>query len=161
MNVGNKYKYLLDDDNEKIYLNVAGKNFATFDLMFLQKKYKKQEFIINQVDYDFINGYDLFLRETYSLHKNTINKYHSRFRTILLKALAEGHLFKQPYANFKLNSVKTDREFLSQIELNKIIEFDLSHNSSLDKVKDLFIFSVYIVNFKYNFSFPIIISNRK
>ena len=110
---------------------------------YIQKKYKKQEFIINQVDYDFINGYDLFLRETYSLHKNTINKYHSRFRTILLKALAEGHLFKQPYANFKLNSVKTDREFLSQIELNKIIEFDLSHNSSLDKVKDLFIFSVY------------------
>jgi len=110
---------------------------------YIQKKYKKQESIINQVDYDFINGYDLFLRETYSLHKNTINKYHSRFRTILLKALAEGHLFKQPYANFKLNSVKTDREFLSQIELNKIIEFDLSHNSSLDKVKDLFIFSVY------------------
>ena len=110
---------------------------------YIQKKYKKQEFIINQIDYDFINGYDLFLRETYSLHKNTINKYHSRFRTILLKALAEGHLFKQPYANFKLSSVKTDREFLSQIELNKIIEFDLSHNSSLDKVKDLFIFSVY------------------
>lgn len=110
---------------------------------YIQKKYKKQEFIINQVDYDFINGYDLFLRETYSLHKNTINKYHSRFRTILLKGLAEGHLFKQPYANFKLNSVKTDREFLSQIELNKIIELDLSDNFSLDKVKDLFIFSVY------------------
>ena len=110
---------------------------------FIHKKYKKQEFSIDQVDYEFINAYDLFLRETHSLHKNTINKYHSRLRTILLKALAEGHLFKQPYANFKLNSVKTDREFLSQDELNKIIKLDLSHNKSLDKVKDLFIFSVY------------------
>jgi len=110
---------------------------------FIEKKYKKKEFIIDQVDYEFINGYDLFLRETYSLHKNTINKYHSRFRTILLKALAEGHLFKQPYANFKLNSVKTDREFLSQDELNKIIQLDLSRKVSLDKVKDIFIFSVY------------------
>jgi len=110
---------------------------------FIPKKYKIHEFSIDQVDYEFINGYDLFLRETHSLHKNTINKYHSRLRTILLKALAEGHLFKQPYANFKLNSVKTDREFLNQEELNKIIQLDLSHNNSLDKVKDLFIFSVY------------------
>lgn len=112
-------------------------------IAFIQKKYKKQEFNIEQVDYEFINTYDLFLREVHSLHKNTINKYHSRLRTILLKALAEGHLFKQPYANFKLNSVKTDREFLSQDELNKLINVDLSHNKSLDKVKDIFIFSVY------------------
>lgn len=110
---------------------------------FIPKKYKIQEYNIDQVDYEFINGYDLFLRETHSLHKNTINKYHSRLRTILLKALAEGHIFKQPYANFKLNSVKTDREFLNQEELNKIIQLDLSHNTSLEKVKDLFIFSVY------------------
>ena len=98
-------------------------------IKFIQKKFKKEEFNIDQVDYEFINAYDLFLRETHSLHKNTINKYHSRLRTILLKALAEGHLFKQPYANFKLNSVKTDREFLSQDELNKIIKLDLSHNN--------------------------------
>ena len=30
---------------------------------FIQKKYKKQEFNIDQVDYEFINAYDLFLRE--------------------------------------------------------------------------------------------------
>jgi site-specific recombinase XerD len=95
------------------------------------------------VDYEFINAYDLFLHETYSLHKNTINKYHSRLRTILLKALAEGHIFKQPYANFKLNTVKTDREFLSQQEIDLLIKLDLSSNQSLDRVKDLFLFSVY------------------
>jgi len=32
-----------NDDNEKIYLNVAGKNFATFDLMFLQEKIQKND----------------------------------------------------------------------------------------------------------------------
>ena len=110
---------------------------------FIQKRYNKLEFNLEQVDYEFINAYDLFLREVHYLHKNTINKYNSRLRTILLKALAEGHLFKQPYGNFKLNSVKTDREFLTQDELNKIIKLDLSKNKSLDKVKDLFIFSVY------------------
>jgi site-specific recombinase XerD len=110
---------------------------------FISLKYKTSEIHLSQIDYDFVNSYDLYLRETHSLHKNTINKYHSRLRTILLKALAEGHLIKQPYANFKLNSVKTDREFLNQEDLNKILVLDLSHNLSLDKVKDIFIFSVY------------------
>jgi hypothetical protein len=112
-------------------------------IAFIPYKYKVQDITLSQIDYDFVNSYDLYLREVHELHKNTINKYHSRLRTILLKALAEGHIIKQPYANFKLNSIKTDREYLSQKELNKIIELDLSHNPSLDKVKDIFIFSVY------------------
>lgn len=110
---------------------------------FISYKYKIADLNLNQVDYDFINSYDLYLRELHNLHKNTINKYHTRLKTVLLRALAEGHLIKQPYANFKLNSVKTDREFLSQDELNKIINLDLTNNPSLDKVKDIFIFSVY------------------
>jgi len=112
-------------------------------IAFIPYKYKVPDITLSQIDYDFVNSYDLYLREIHELHKNTINKYHSRLRTILLKALAEGHIIKQPYANFKLNSIKTDREYLSQEELNKIIELDLSHNTSLDKVKDIFIFSVY------------------
>ena len=110
---------------------------------FILNKYNRKEYNIDQIDYEFINAYDLYLREAYSLHKNTINKYHSRLRTILLKALAEGHLFKQPYANFKLNTLKTDREYLSQEEIDLLIKIDLSSNQSLDKVKDLFLFSVY------------------
>ena len=112
-------------------------------IAFIPYKYKVQDITLSQIDYDFVNSYDLYLREVHELHKNTINKYHSRLRTILLKALAEGHIIKQPYANFKLNSIKTDREYLSQEELNKIIKLDISHNLSLDKVKDIFIFSVY------------------
>lgn len=110
---------------------------------FIPGQYKAQDIYIDQVDYSFINAYDLYLKEEYDLHKNTINKYHSRLRTILLKALAEGHLFKQPYANFKLNTVKTDREFLTQDEIGLLLKLDLSHNQSLDRVRDLFLFSVY------------------
>jgi integrase/recombinase XerD len=98
--------------------------------------------LIEQVNYSFINAYDLFLKEEYDLHKNTINKYHSRLRTILIRAFSEAIINKQPYSNFKLTTAKSDREFLSQEDLDKIIELDLSHNKSLDKVKDIFIFLV-------------------
>jgi site-specific recombinase XerD len=95
------------------------------------------------VNYSFINAYDLFLKQEYDLHKNTINKYHSRLRTILIRAFSEAIINKQPYSNFKLATIKSDREFLSQEDLNKIIDLDLSHNKSLNKVKDIFIFSCY------------------
>jgi site-specific recombinase XerD len=110
---------------------------------YIPEKYGRPDLLMDQVNYEFINGYDLYLKKTLNLHKNTINKYHSRLRTLLLKALAEGIISKQPYANFKLVTQKTDREFLSQEDLLKIVTKDLSHNKSLDKVRDLFVFSCY------------------
>jgi integrase/recombinase XerD len=110
---------------------------------YIPEKYGLPDLLMDQVNYEFINGYDLYLKKTLNLHKNTINKYHSRLRTVLLKALAEGIVTKQPYANFKLVTQKTDREFLSQEDLTKVVIKDLSHNKSLDKVRDLFVFSCY------------------
>ncbi|HTQ29350.1 MAG TPA: site-specific integrase [Puia sp.] len=110
---------------------------------FISSKYGLQDLPIEKITFEFINSYDLFLKQAYNLHKNTINKYHSRLRTLLLRAHAEGLLAKQPYSNFKLVSVKTDREFLNEVELKKIVDVNLSHNKSLDKVRDLFIFSCY------------------
>jgi site-specific recombinase XerD len=110
---------------------------------FISSKYGLQDLSIEKITFEFINSYDLFLKQEYKLHKNTINKYHSRLRTLLLRANAEGLLAKQPYANFKLVSVRTDREFLNQDELKKITEVNLTHNRSLDKVRDIFIFSCY------------------
>ncbi len=110
---------------------------------FIPEKYKVPDLTMDQIGYEFINSYDLYLKKSLNLHKNTINKYHSRLRTLLLRALAEGIISKQPYANFKLITEKTDREFLSQEDLSKVIAKDLSHNKSLDKVKDLFVFSCY------------------
>jgi integrase/recombinase XerD len=110
---------------------------------FIPEKYKVPDLTMDQIGYEFINSYDLYLKKSLNLHKNTINKYHSRLRTLLLRALAEGIISKQPYANFKLITEKTDREFLSQDDLVKVIAKDLSHNKSLDKVKDLFVFSCY------------------
>jgi site-specific recombinase XerD len=110
---------------------------------FILAKYGTDDLPIEKVTYEFINAYDLFLKKDYNLHKNTINKYHSRLRTLLLRANALGIITKQPYTNFKLTTVKTDRTFLSQEDLNKIIELDLSHNKSLDKVRDLFVFSSF------------------
>jgi len=110
---------------------------------FIPEKYSVPDLTLDQISYEFINSYDLYLKKSLNLHKNTINKYHSRLRTLLLRALAEGIITKQPYANFKLITEKTNREFLSLEDLTKLVDKDLSHNKSLDKVKDIFVFSCY------------------
>ncbi len=130
------------DQIKTISLNKYKQSLTTLK-NYIPEKYGKVDLLMDQVNYEFINGYDLYLKKTLNLHKNTINKYHSRLRTLLLKALAEGIITKQPYANFKLVTEKTDREFLSQEDLSKLVTKDLSHNKSLDKVRDLFVFSCY------------------
>ncbi|MBM3456774.1 MAG: site-specific integrase, partial [Bacteroidetes bacterium] len=110
---------------------------------FLEAKYKVSEYRLSQINYSFINAYDVFLKSTQQLHRNTANKYHTRLKTILRKAYAEGITTHQPYATFKLKSQKTNREFLTQSELDKLIALDLSTNESLSRVKDIFLFSVY------------------
>ncbi|MBN8667359.1 MAG: site-specific integrase [Chitinophagales bacterium] len=110
---------------------------------FIPSKFELPDLPISLINYDFINCYDLFLKQEYNLHKNTINKYHSRLRTILIRAQIEGLISVQPYANFKLVSVKSERSFLSSEELDKIVALDLSANSSLDRVRDIFVFSAY------------------
>jgi site-specific recombinase XerD len=110
---------------------------------FLETKYNVSEYRLSQINYSFINVYDVFLKSTQQLHRNTANKYHTRLKTILRKAYAEGITTQQPYSTFKLKSQKTNREFLTQSELDKLIEIDLSGNESLSRVKDIFLFSVY------------------
>jgi len=51
------------------------------------------------------------------LGRNTLNKYHSILRTMLIQAFHEGKLLGNPYKLFKLKSKPTHRQFLSDSEL--------------------------------------------
>lgn len=103
---------------------------------------------MHQIAQKHITDFDLFLKSIIlptgrGFEANTIQKHHSRFRTILIKAQKESLLDKNPYFHFKLKKSKSKRTFLTQGELDAIIGLDLAQNLSLDRVRDLFIFSVY------------------
>ncbi len=121
---------------------------------FLRDIKKVEDIRIENIDFRFLSDFDLFLlnqkikaydkNETPKyLERNTVNKHHSRLRTILIRAIKEGHISKNPYVDFKLKKNPTQRTFLNQEELDKLIQHDLGNNESLKKVRDIFIFSVY------------------
>lgn len=115
---------------------------------FLQGK-KLNDILIENIDYRFINEFDLFLlnqkvnKSNNTMMRNTVNKHHTRLRTIILQAIKEGYIYKNPYSNFKLKKTPSTRTFLTNEELKQITEHSLGSNESLIKVRDIFIFSVY------------------
>ena len=110
---------------------------------------KNTDLLIEQVDFKLLNDFDTYLKSRVShitksvLERNTVNKHHSRLRTVLIKAVRESQLGKNPYLDFKFKYTPSKRTFLTNEELDKIKNHDLGNNQSLIKVRDIFMFSVY------------------
>lgn len=111
-------------------------------LEFIESKFQKSDIKITQVDFKFISDFDLFLIQK-GLQRNTITKHEKKIKSVLLNAQREKLIDFNPYADFKLKSLKGKREFLTQEEIDEIIKNPLADNLSLIKVRDIFIFSVY------------------
>lgn len=109
---------------------------------FTKEEYKSADVLVKQIDFKFVNRLDQFLL-CQNLCRNTVNKHHSRFRSMIHRAIKEGRLNQNPYEGFKLKKAKTDREALTKSELQQLMEHDLGGNVSLLRVRDIFLFSVY------------------
>jgi len=124
------------------------KETKTHLIGFLQEK-KLKDILLAHIDYKFLSDLDLYLlnqlvnHDTKKMGRNTANKHHSRVRTILIRAIREGHIIKNPYMDFKLRNTPSNRTFLTEEELKVIINHPLGENESLKRVRDIFIFSVY------------------
>lgn len=109
---------------------------------FVKSKYKANDVHIKQLDYKFIGNFDYWLTQN-GLARNTVNKHHSRLRTVCLLANKEGLLKKNPYEDFQLRKAKVERVALSQSEIDKLVNLDLSEFKALERIRDKFLFSIY------------------
>jgi len=118
-------------------------------LSFLNDHKKVSDLNINEVDYSFINDFDVYLKTVYksklgeTICNNHANKQHSRLRTVLHKAVREGIIGSNPYASFRLKTDKTKRDRLTELELRILKNKSFHGNQSLDRVRDFFLFSCY------------------
>lgn len=111
--------------------------------IFIFGHYKQKDIPLNKVDLKFIEAFDTYLIKR-DLNRNTINSnYHKKLKTTLSNAIKNNLIDKNPYENFKLKQVNAQRNFLTQEELIKVQSFDLNSNVSLERVRDLFVFSCY------------------
>ena len=127
---------------------------------FINDHLKKHDLLLTEINYSFLQNLDSYMLNDYkdpyhrNIERNTINKHHSRVRTVLNKAINEDLLVKSPYNKFKLKDKKTKRDFLNAEELNQIKEHDLSDNPSIAKIRDFFLFSCY-TGLRFNDAFTL------
>jgi integrase len=96
---------------------------------------KFQTFLINRIKIDKAGNKSPMLNNT------TIAKALSTLKTFLSYARKEGIKVNDSYRDFTVKREKLEVIALEQNELQSLIEFDLSNNKRLGKVRDIFVFA--------------------
>lgn len=105
----------------------------------------KTDILFDDLDFNQLDGFKRFLKEK-NLHTNTIHKYFRHLRTYSNLAIKRGLMDANayPFRNFELESVSTQRGYLTPEEIIRIemltIPPDKKH---LEKIRDMFLFSCY------------------
>lgn len=77
------------------------------------------------------------------IQRVTANKYLSKLRKVINHAEGEELITVNPYRGFKMQRPKPKNKFLTRDEIAKIEGHDLAGNESLNRIRLLFLFSVY------------------
>ena len=109
---------------------------------FLQWKYKVSDIDIEKIDHAFITEYEFYLRTERKCANNTAVKYIKNFHKIINICLANGWLTKDPFANYKAKVKEVIREFLTEQEIQSLIEKEFV-SERLELVRDIFVFSCF------------------
>ncbi len=143
---------IFQDHNNKIK-ELIGKEYAPGTLEryttslkhtieFMQWKYNVSDLDITKIDHAFITDYEFWLRSVRNCANNTAVKYIKNFNKIIKICLANDWLDKNPFANYKSKVKEVERVYLTEAEIQSIIEKDFK-TERLSLVRDIFLFSCF------------------
>jgi site-specific recombinase XerD len=109
---------------------------------FLVFRGKGKDIPVEDVDHKFITGFDHYLRSEKDCAHNTAQKYIVNFKKIIRIAHANQWIQKDPFFHWKGSWKSSEREFLTDLELQEMAEkdFDIPR---LELVRDIFLFCCY------------------
>ncbi len=153
--VEEKHKTLLDvfeEHNKEIKL-LQGKAYAQKTIIrfegtvrylkeFLKKEYKKSDINLKDIDLPFIQKFDTFLKTEKNCAQNTAITRLKQVKKIMRIAYSNDWIQKDPFMTYRFKFEETNIEFLTQEELNSIIQKDFSIER-LSTVKDIFLFQCF------------------
>lgn len=109
---------------------------------FIKLKYKVNDLPLSKINQEFIKGLELYLKTVRNCNHNTTVKYIKNFKKIIYNAFQNGWIKQDPFANVKLRLKKVDKGFLSEEELETIINKKFSVQR-LECVRDIFVFGCF------------------
>nr|WP_315175446.1 site-specific integrase [uncultured Flavobacterium sp.] len=142
------YKQYLSKIQKLVGLEIKDNTYNKFVYVgnhleaFLKWKYKKADYPLEELNLQFLDDFDYYLKTEKKQEQITINKTIQRLRAPIKKAISEGYLDRDPFILHKSKTVRKTVIFLTTEEL-KTLEEAVLQQKRLSTIQDLFIFCCY------------------
>ena len=109
---------------------------------FIKSKYRVSDMAIKSINDMFIRDFEVYMLSKAKVSHNTMSKFMGFLKKIINIALNNGLIIQNPFANYKIKFKKVDRGYLTEEELNRLIEKTMPVQR-LEQVRDIFVFSCF------------------
>ena len=109
---------------------------------FIKQNHRLSDIPLKDIDYNFIQEFEHFVKTTKNCQQNATVKYLKNFKRIIRIALLNHWITSDPFAEIHFKQTPTNRDFLLEEELQLILrkQFNIPR---LETVKDIFIFCCF------------------
>lgn len=109
---------------------------------FIRLKFNAEDLEFSDLNLEFIKDFQFYLRSVRNCSNNKTLKYIANFKKILLRAIDNEVILKDPFKNFKAKKSKIIKKPLSTQELYELERHYFS-TDRLNVVRDVFVFQCY------------------
>ena len=109
---------------------------------FIKFKFKKDDHEFEDLNLEFVKDFEFYLRTVRECSNNTTLKYIANFKKIVIRAIDNEIINKDPFKNFKGRKTKLVKKPITTQELYELEKHYFS-TDRLDVVRDVFVFQCY------------------
>ncbi len=109
---------------------------------FMDFMYHKKDMKLSEMTPSFVKDFEFYLKTERKCAHNSATKYLKNFKKITRLAMTNGWLKEDPFRNTKFHLEKVDLDFLSQEELDMLINKKMAVGR-LEQVKDVYLFCCF------------------
>lgn len=109
---------------------------------FIKYHYKRDEYMLSELKYDFITEFEFYLKSVKKIGHNTTMKYLRNFKKIVLIAVKNEWILRDPFARYQMSLKEVKKGYLTKDELSELYKKEIS-SERISHVRDIFLFCCY------------------
>ena len=153
--LGGEYETLLSafDKENEVFKKRVGKDRVRATYMarvrarnhvaaFIRSHYKRNDISMPELMPDFIKEFAVFLSNEAGLHNGSIWENCMWLKGVVMRAHFNGHIPRNPFAQFHISPNTKEREYLTENELKTLMEFQFKDPKNF-YLRDIFVFASF------------------
>ncbi|UII28754.1 site-specific integrase [Fulvivirga maritima] len=111
-------------------------------LGFIQHHYKADDFLFRDMKFSFITEFEFYLKAVCGIGHNTVVKYLRNFKKIILIAVKNDYLSRDPFVGYKMSLKEVKKDYLTKDEIEALVNKEFTIDR-LEHIRDIFLFCCY------------------